>query len=167
MIITTSRKPSRRTRTLGRDLSRVLNGVYVTRGKANLGTLAEKARNDGEFRIIILSDIHGNPGKIQSIVVTEDSWHWHPLIINLSGVSLQREVLASQGVRIRKVSLPDLMVENHTNEDIVDFFQVSLDPESKNKMLVEESRITFYMGSREIGPRLLVKEWYHAGKDRI
>ncbi len=159
-MITTSRKPSRRSRTLGRDLERVLIGKYITRGKANIETLVEKARIEGQDRIILIYDIHGNPGKLQSIVVDEDSWSWHPLILNLSGVSLQREVLAN--MRIKKVSFRDVFLENHTKHDVIDFFGLSVNEESRNKMVVNEDAITFYMGRREVGPRIKVKEWYYA-----
>ncbi len=162
MIITTSRKPSRRSRTLGRDLERVLSGKYVTRGKSSISTLVEKALSQGETRIILISDIHGNPGKIQAIRVFEDRWEWHPLIINLSGVSLQREVLVSQGVKIRKARLSSVHIVNKTSHDVIDYFDVANNPDSTNKMMVEDEAISFFMGSREIGPRIFVKGWYYA-----
>ena len=167
MIITTSRKPSRRTRSLGRDLERVLGGKYVTRGKASIDTIVDRAVNDGEYRIIIISDIHGNPGKIQAISSTEDSWQWDPLILNLSGVSLQREVLSKQGVNLKKVSFNDLSVLNETKHDVVSYFGLSPIPESRNKMIVKANEISFFMGSREVGPKILVKEWYYANQPKI
>ncbi len=165
MIITTSRKPSRRSRTLGRDLERVLGGVYVTRGKASYDVLVDKARRDGEYKIVVISDIHGNPGKIQVINLTEDDWSWDPLIINISGVSLQREVLSEQELKLKKVTFRDLAVVNETKHDIVSYFGLEPNPESRNKIIVKDDVLTFYMGSREVGPRIKIKEWYYADRD--
>ncbi len=167
MIITTSRKPSRRTRSLGRDLECVLDGKYVTRGKASIDVLVDRAINEGEYKVIIISDIHGNPGKIQVINATEDSWVWDPLILNLSGVSLQREVLSKQGVKLKKVSFNSLSVSNETEHDVISYFGLSPISESRNKMIVKNSEISFYMGSREVGPKILIREWYYANQPEV
>ena len=165
MIITTSRKPSRRTRTFGRDLSRVLIGRYITRGSANIDAIVEAARNAGEGRVVFVYDIHGNPGKLSSLIIHEDSWEWHPLIINIRGVKLQREVLMeSNGPK--KVSFRDITLKNETKHDLNNFFDLLVNPESRNRMVVTSNQITFMMGTREVGPKFNVLSWYYADKDR-
>ncbi|GEM_PF-472627 len=160
MLITTSRKPSRRSRTLGRDLARVLGGKYITRGKGNLERIVSLARNAGHTRVVLIYDIHGNPGKLESIIVEEDSWSWHPLIVNLSGVRLQREFG-------RKVLFKDLTLENKTKHDVTDFFGFIPAEESRNRIVVTEERVTFYVANKEVGPRLSVKEWYYASRPKV
>ncbi len=56
MILTTSRKPSRRTRRLAKVLARYLNWKYVNRGKMSLEDLAELSRD-----FCIISEIKANP----------------------------------------------------------------------------------------------------------
>ena len=163
MIITTSRKPSRRSRTLGRDLSNVLLGKYVTRGKAGLDVLVENARNLGEKRVVLIYDVHGNPGKVQFIRVQEDGWNWMDLIILLSGVTLQREIKHNGAKKRFKFS--DLSLVNETDEDIKRYFDLDVTDESKNKMVVSSDRISFYVGSEEVGPKIRIKSWYHARRD--
>ncbi|OYT34512.1 ribosomal biosynthesis protein [Archaeoglobales archaeon ex4484_92] len=55
MILTTSRKPSRKTRTLAKVLAKFFNWDYVSRGKKNLNEFMEL----DEF--CLLSEIKGNP----------------------------------------------------------------------------------------------------------
>ncbi|MDI9609990.1 MAG: rRNA maturation protein [Archaeoglobales archaeon] len=54
MILTTSRKPSRKTRSFAKALSRFLNWQYVQRGKISLKEFENK-------RICVISEIKGNP----------------------------------------------------------------------------------------------------------
>ncbi len=157
MLITTSRKPSRRSRTLGRDLARVIRGKYVTRGKGSLDELVSFSRRQGHTRVIFVYDIHGNPGKLEGLVVEEDSWRWHPLIINLKGVRLQREFN-------NKASFKSLKIDNSTSYDIANFFDLTPDDETDNRIVVTEDKISFYKGKKEVGPALLVKGWYHASR---
>ncbi|MET1124482.1 MAG: rRNA maturation protein [Archaeoglobaceae archaeon] len=59
MILTTSRKPSRRTRSLAKALARFANWRYVNRGKMSLEDIAKLS---SDFAII--SEIKGNPAFI-------------------------------------------------------------------------------------------------------
>lgn len=54
MILTTSREPSRKTRSLAKALSRFLNWKYVQRGKLSL----KEFESD---RVCVISEIKGNP----------------------------------------------------------------------------------------------------------
>ncbi|MCS7143524.1 MAG: rRNA maturation protein [Archaeoglobaceae archaeon] len=54
MILTTSRKPSRKTRSFAKALSRFLNWKYVQRGKISL----EDFKNE---KYCVISEIKGNP----------------------------------------------------------------------------------------------------------
>ncbi len=55
MIITTARKPSPKTRTFCRNLSRFAGWEYITRGKSGLSIF-----EDGSY--LVVGDYRGNPG---------------------------------------------------------------------------------------------------------
>lgn len=92
ILITTSRRPTRRTRSLCSDLAKVIPGaVKVNRGKMNIKDVAAKTLELNANVAIIVSVYRGNPGKICFLHVTKDSYQWIPPDILLAGVKLQRE----------------------------------------------------------------------------
>ena len=63
MLITTSRKPSAKTRTFCQSLSRALNAEYINRGKMSFRDVLIKS---SEFkRFAIISQMKGNPSRIE------------------------------------------------------------------------------------------------------
>lgn len=63
MFITTSRKPSAKTRTFCQSLSRALNADYTNRGKMSFRDVLIKASG---FKVIaIVSQVKGNPSRIE------------------------------------------------------------------------------------------------------
>jgi U3 small nucleolar ribonucleoprotein protein IMP4 len=73
MLITTSRKPSQRTRTFARSLERVLNAKYINRGKMSLRDVLIKSSQLNFNRIIIISEMKGNPSRIEILNSNGDS----------------------------------------------------------------------------------------------
>jgi U3 small nucleolar ribonucleoprotein protein IMP4 len=63
MLITTSRKPSAKTRTFCQSLSRALNAEYINRGKMSFRDVLIKASEFNRFAII--SQMKGNPSRIE------------------------------------------------------------------------------------------------------
>lgn len=63
MFITTSRKPSAKTRTFCQSLSRVLNATYDNRGKMSFRDVLIKA--SGFKKIAVVSQVKGNPSRIE------------------------------------------------------------------------------------------------------
>ena len=61
MLVTSSRKPSARTRTLCKLLSRFMAGRCITRGKMGMQELLEFAEGRP---LIIIGEYHGNPGEL-------------------------------------------------------------------------------------------------------
>ena len=61
MLITSSRKPSAKTRTLCKLLSRFIGGRCINRGKMGMNELIEFA--DG-WPFIVIGEYHGNPGEL-------------------------------------------------------------------------------------------------------
>ena len=63
MFITTSRKPSAKTRTFCQSFSRALNADYTNRGKMSFRDVLIKA--SGSKIIAIVSQVKGNPSRIE------------------------------------------------------------------------------------------------------
>ncbi len=61
MLITSSRKPSNRTRTLCKHLATFFNCEYVNRGKMGMGTVLHLAHDNP---LLIVGEFHGNPGSL-------------------------------------------------------------------------------------------------------
>ncbi len=64
MLISTSRKPSQKTRKFCKTLARTTNSTSVNRGKMNMRELLLKALEVDEFNLAIVNEIKGNPSKI-------------------------------------------------------------------------------------------------------
>ena len=66
ILLTTSRRPTERIRTLCRELAHVIpNAVRVNRGKLSLDGVAERALEFGADHVIIIDRWKGGPGEIQ------------------------------------------------------------------------------------------------------
>ena len=65
MFITTSRKPSGRTRSFCQSLSHALNAKYENRGKMSFRDVLVKASSSGFQKILVVSQIKGNPSRIE------------------------------------------------------------------------------------------------------
>lgn len=63
MFITTSRKPSSKTRTFCQNFSRALNAAYTNRGKMSFRDVLVKA--SGFKTIAVVSQVKGNPSRIE------------------------------------------------------------------------------------------------------
>lgn len=61
MLVTSSRKPSPKSRVLCKLLSRFIKGKYIPRGKMGMRELMEFSEN--EF-LIVIGEYHGNPGDL-------------------------------------------------------------------------------------------------------
>lgn len=61
MLITSSRKPSNRTRTLCKHLATFFNCEYINRGKMGMGEVLNLAHNNP---LLVAGEFHGNPGSL-------------------------------------------------------------------------------------------------------
>ncbi|WP_405290138.1 Brix domain-containing protein [Methanobrevibacter sp.] len=64
MLISTSRKPSQKTRKFCKTLARTTGSTSVNRGKMNMRELLLKALEVDEINLAIVNEIKGNPSKI-------------------------------------------------------------------------------------------------------
>ena len=64
MLISTSRKPSQKTRKFCKTLARTTDSTSLNRGKMNMRELLLKALELDEINLAIVNEIKGNPSKI-------------------------------------------------------------------------------------------------------
>ena len=92
ILLTTSRRPTRRIRTLCHDLARSIpNVVRINRGKLSLDGIAERALELNADRIIVVDRWKGGPGKIKLFRVEPTGLTPVPPLMYVAGIKLQRE----------------------------------------------------------------------------
>ena len=64
MLISTSRKPSQKTRSFCKNLARLTDSTSVNRGKMNFRELLLKALEVDEYNVAVVNEIKGNPSRI-------------------------------------------------------------------------------------------------------
>ena len=64
MLISTSRKPSSKTRAFSKNLSHALDCNYINRGKMSMRELQLKSSEEGSDTIALIYEMKGNPSKI-------------------------------------------------------------------------------------------------------
>ena len=64
MLISTSRKPSQKTRKFCKNLAHATYSTSVNRGKMNMRELLLKALDEDEVNLAIVNEIKGNPSRI-------------------------------------------------------------------------------------------------------
>lgn len=103
ILITTTRRPSRRTRSLVRDLYHVLpNSKRRNRGKMSLEDLNELALREGIDRVIVVATQRGNPSSLMFYEPTPALLK--PIsVMKLNGVSLRREITEKRAPYSRKL----------------------------------------------------------------
>ena len=99
MLISTSRKPSQKTRKFCKNLARLTDSTSVNRGKMNMRELLLKALEVDEFNLAVVNEIKGNPSKI-----TFYSNKGEVLLVILISVVLDNEKLNMAPSRLKIVS---------------------------------------------------------------
>ena len=99
MLISTSRKPSQKTRKFCKNLARTTDSTSVNRGKMNMRELLLKALELDEFNLAIVNEIKGNPSKI-----TFYSNKGEVLLVILVSASIENETLNIAPSRLKIVS---------------------------------------------------------------
>ncbi|ADC70247.1 Brix domain protein [Methanocaldococcus sp. FS406-22] len=160
MILTTSRKPSQRTRSFARDLERTLNLPYVQRGKLSLKDIFEIDKH-----VLLIGEFKANPGTLVVYDVENER-----RLSSFISVKLQREICGGKiynddGIRIRisKELKDDEEFQKHY--EIYDEFlfqHLNIDEDSDITLRLEKDpkylfAIQFYKGRVKIGPLIRVK----------
>lgn len=64
MLISTSRKPSPKTRKFCKNFAHATGSTYINRGKMNMRELLLRALEEDEINLAVVNEIKGNPSKI-------------------------------------------------------------------------------------------------------
>ena len=102
MLISTSRKPSQKTRKFCKNLARATGSSSVNRGKMNMRELLLKALELDEYNLAIVNEIKGNPSRISFY-----SNKGEILLTILIGVTLDNEKLNIAPSKLKIVSEVD------------------------------------------------------------
>jgi U3 small nucleolar ribonucleoprotein protein IMP4 len=124
MFITTSRKPSAKTRTFCQSLSRALNAKYVNRGKMSFRDVLIKA--SGYKTIAVVSQVKGNPSRIE---------FYSPDGEILLTLYITEAILDLKG-RINPDKLTLRCEIDELTEKLLDIFEISTDNENSNENLI-------------------------------
>ena len=160
MILTTSRKPSQRTRSFVRDLERTLNIPYVQRGKLSLKEIFEIDKH-----VLLIGEFKANPGTLVVYDVENER-----RLSSFISVKLQREICGEKiynddGIRIK------ISKELKDNEDFQKHYEIydeflfqhlNVDENSDIILKLEKDpkylfAMQFYKGRVKIGPLIRIK----------
>ena len=108
MLISTSRKPSQKTRTFCKNFSHAFGFDYTNRGKSSLRDLLIKAKQLGHDSLVLVYQIKGNPSKLTfydleaneklallvSVNTTNERLHISPKDLKIRSTVRELDVLA-------------------------------------------------------------------------
>ncbi|NHJ46737.1 MAG: hypothetical protein FK733_03005 [Asgard group archaeon] len=98
-VITTSRKPSQRTRSFLRDLVRVIPwSFHFTRGSCSLNDLADELTVLGINRVLIIHEKKGNPSLVKFYKLEDGKLAERDYRMRIKGISLARELKRGRSV---------------------------------------------------------------------
>ncbi len=114
IYITSSRRPSRRTRSFIKDLALILNAKRFNRGKSSIAFLLQRLNE--ESRLIIVSTAKGNPSKL-------DIYSKSGLLANflIRKVKLLREFKSDV---IKKVNTFKFSLEDDTAKEFIEILGI-------------------------------------------
>ena len=173
ILVTTSRRPTGRIRTLCNDLARSIPGaVRINRGKMNLEGVAEKALEIDADRVVVVNRWRGGAGKIEFFKAGSEGLTPVFPILYIASIRLQRELNVRIGpVRSLAVTmLPECSPEvMKTAESLANFFNIPFLPKEKTPLKHQASmhfssdasrrtQITFMLLPKfiEAGPRIII-----------
>jgi len=108
ILITTSRRPTPKMRTLCNDLARVLsNTIRLNRGKLSLQELKEHAISCGSDSIIVVERRKGGPGLLRFYRHSHRGVWQNPLTASLVGVTTQKDISRRTRLRCEAVTVTE------------------------------------------------------------
>lgn len=165
MLISTSRRPSKRTRSFVKELLDVIPlSFQVTRGKKSIEELKDIAILKGCRRLLIVESKDGNPSTLSFMHIDKKDWKWLG-IINVK-VSLRREMNLNFIIEKIDYELPFLIKgeKNESFDFIKDMFFCKESDENLECAILfwNEGFINFLrkeISSEALGPKINVLEW--------
>src|SRR3989344_1172822 len=80
LYVSTSRKPTQKTRILAKWLARLLGGGSENRGKRSVGEIAQRMGGKGFSRAVFVYEKHGNPFSL-NFFDAEEGWLYPEVLI--------------------------------------------------------------------------------------
>lgn len=118
ILLTTSRRPAKNTRTFCRDLSNTFpNVVRINRGKLSLDGVAEKAIGLDAEKVIAIGKWRGDLGKIRFFRIGEKGLDAIPPLICVKGVRLRRDFEENVS-RERKMKFVAIAASERTSSEV-------------------------------------------------
>lgn len=134
LLVTTSREPSRRTRSFVKDLALAIpHAVKVNRGKATYSDLAVRTTSLGAYGVLIVLEKGGNPSAL--LYAEPVGLQLRKLfLLKIAGVSLLREIPSSQSPHgLRELVLAPQTVPKGLPEVVSGYLVESLRPRLVDK----------------------------------
>ena len=158
VLITTSRKPSKKTRSFCKDLRAVLPGSeYKNRGKSSLSSVLGLAESLGKDLVLNVYEDNANPSSLAFIKKKGSDWVWGPSL-KVKGVRLIREVRNAKYHQFKDLSLEAGAKEKAFLEGLfgADYFTEGSELVMKASKDFEE--IQFHLDGTLLGPIIKVSE---------
>ena len=173
ILLTTSRRPTRRIRTLLHDLASVIPGTTrINRGKLSLDRLAEEATGRGIEKVVIIDRWKGGPGRIRLFTVGRSGLTEVNPRIYVRGIKLQREFGTERRPKVRSLSIRGLKEEEPEVERLLTILSEFLEApilgtdelkrcDAEMRLTLDELgriRISFFLHPEmvEVGPRIIL-----------
>ncbi|NMC59461.1 MAG: hypothetical protein GYA51_08790 [Candidatus Methanofastidiosa archaeon] len=165
MLISTSRRPSTRTRSFVKELLGVIPlSFQVTRGKKSIEELKDIAVLKGCRRLMIIESKDGNPSTLSFMHVDKRDWKWIG-IIDIS-VSLRREMNLNFDVSsIEEDIIFSIKGEKGEGFDFIKdmFYCNDYEEDSDSSVLVWDGKFINFLrediSKSHIGPKIKVIDW--------
>lgn len=165
MLISTSRRPSTRTRSFVKELLGVIPlSFQVTRGKKSVEELKDIAVLKGCRRLMIVESKDGNPSALSFMYIDKKDWKWLG-VIDIS-VSLRREMNINNKLDFFDDDLP-LLIQGDKSEsfDFIKemFFCQDYEGDQEGPVLLWNGDYINFLrddiSSSPIGPKIKVSKW--------
>lgn len=166
MLISTSRRPSTRTRSFVKELLGVIPlSFQVTRGKKSIDELIDIAILKGCRRLMIVESKAGNPSALSFIHIDKEDWRWLG-VMDIS-VSLRRENKITTKIDPFDEDRPFLIKGSNKNEafDFIKhmFFCQEYEDSLEGSVLLWDGEFINFLrediSTAPIGPKINISKW--------
>ena len=160
LLITTSRRPARRTRTLCNDLARVIpDTIRNNRGKMSIYELALKTLESDAKIAIIVSTFGGNPSKVSFLTVTPKGFNFASPTLLLGKVVLRREIIKRRAPDRPKLiithNIPTTSAVEELTKHLADHLNSPIYPGKPRPKLEARANIALYIDGSHSYPAIL------------
>ncbi len=113
ILIVSSRRPAQRTRSLIKDLSRVIpHSARMNRGKKSIKDLQKIAVGMGYDRVMLIGSKGGKPSTIKFLKVSPDSFEYTKGELKITRTTLRREITKRRAPTMHSLCLFNLASES-------------------------------------------------------